>query len=423
MNLLTVSFGTNNSNAPTIDEKTLNKAQYVYFDTDNLFPQRMVALADNCPIHSAAIQKHAFFIAGDGVEFEDETKAEACEKYLKERLGDVRQFLSATAVDRAYFNGHNAAFQYTKGGELFKVKHVDFSTIRSGKTLKEGEPIDYWYSPDWKNATNKRSFTDKYINIKPQEFKSFRANEKKRGVMIMYSRTYKPSKLYYPEPEYLAAIKYIQTDIELSRYIDGLTKKGFRAGTHIHLYKEMDDEAAKEAEKDINAKFTGDGAPDIVLTFGGSPESAPAITNLPAFTNAEILTTVGKELDKKIDSAHPIPSMLYTSFETASGLDGQANAIKEVIEYYQNTAVRTHQAAIEETLNAILEQGGFDNRCMIKAVNPVSFMVDKSIMLRVLTSDEIRQEIGWEPMKDGKGETIPIQTNKIGESDGIRDQD
>ena len=413
MNLITVNFGSSVNNAPNVDENLLRKAEYVYFDTDNLFPQKLIRLADNCPIHSAAIFKHSQFITGDGLEWDEATDAEIerANNVLKEIFGDIHAFIKACALDRAYFNGHCAALQYARGGKLLKAEHVDFSNVRASKYLDEkGKlPNQYWYSHDWKEATGRRSYTGKYVPVEPKPYGNFFVERVKRKVLFIYDKQYKPSKIYYPEPEYLAGLKYIETEIKLSQYVDNLTTKGFRAGTHIHLYKEMDEDAAKATEKKINEKFAAEDAPDIILTYGGSPEANPTINQVPNFTNAEIITTVGRELDKKIDSAHPIPSMLYTSFETASGLDGQANAIREVLEYYQNTSVAPHQTAIENTINIILEQAGVSIKCKIKQANPVNFIVDKDIMLRVLTTDEIRNEIGWPNLEgEDRGQSIPI---------------
>lgn len=409
LNLLTVNFAESINNAPTVTEQQLRKADYVYFDTDNLFPQKLIRLADNCPIHSAAIMKHAFFVAGDGIEFEDASDGEiqTAMDALKELVGDEAQFRQDLATDQSYFNGHSVAFQYSRGRELLKVKHYDLSTLRAGKKLKDGKPTHYWYSSDWKEATNKRVFNGSREIYKPKDYESIDATEKRSGVMFLYSKGYKPGKQYYPEPNYLAAIKYVDTEIRLSQYIDNLTIKGFRAGTHIHLYKEMDEEQAKKAEEKINEKFTDQKAPDIVVTYGGDPSSPPTINQMPVFTNAEIITTVGNELDKKIDTAHAIPSMLYTSWKVNTGIDGMGKAVKETLEYYQNSVVAPQQRQLEKTLKRILSEAGIEIDLRIKPVNPIRQILDKDVMMNVLERNEIRQEMGWPELEGSRGTEIP----------------
>lgn len=412
LGMFSVSFGGNLNNAPLITEGTLRKADWVYFDRDNLFPQRLVRLADNCPIHSAAINKHAMFIAGDGLEFEDEERREEIEQVLTEKVGSIYEFVRRCAIDESMFDGHVAMFQYTNGRELLKVKHKDFSSIRAGKVLDKTTdlPERYWYSIDWTEATRRRGFAGKYINFEPKDFLNIDATPTRKGIMVKYAKKYKPTRIYYPEPSYISVLKYVETEINLGQYMRNLTIKGFRAGTHIHLFKELDGDEAIAAEKKVNDKFTGDVAPDIIVTFGGDPAAAPQINTMPNFTNAELVTVVSKELDKKIDSGHAIPSMLYTSFQTATGLDGQARAIREVLEYYQNSAVDPHQKSIENTLNLILSESGVDSKVKIRAVNPINFIVDKDVMLSTWTTDEVREEIGKQPFEDERGEVFPIQT-------------
>lgn len=411
LGMFSVTFSPDLDNAPLIDEGTLRKADWVYFDTDNLFPQRLVRLADNCPIHSAAINKHAMFIAGDGLEFEDEDQREQIEAVLAEKLGSTYEFIRRCAIDESMFDGHVAMFQYTNGRDLKKVKHTDFSAIRASKKLdrESALPEAYWYSIDWKEATTRRAFNGSLAPYKPQDYPNIETSEARKGVMVLYSKKYKPTKIYYPEPGYISVLKYVETEINLGQYMKNLTEKGFRAGTHMHLFKELDDKQAKVAEKKVNDKFTGPVAPDIIVTFGGDPQAAPVINSMPNFTNAELVAQVSKELDKKIDSGHSIPAMLYTSFQTSTGLDGQARAIREVLEYYQNSAVDPHQKSIERTLNFILKEAGIESTVKIRAVNPINFIVEKEIMLSTWTTDEIREETGRMPLEDeAEGMAFPI---------------
>jgi len=428
LNMFTVSFANGIDNAPTITEDLLRKFDWIYYDSDNLFPQRMVTLADNSPIHGAAIAKHAMFIGGDGLEFEDEATEEQALQYLEKVFGGktaLNLAIKGLAQDRAYFNGHTVALQYTRGRELLSAKHYDFTTIRVSRELDNGTPRYVYYSPDWEISTGRKSYGGKYVDYEPQKFKNFSAWQGRNGVMFIYDKQYKPSKRYYPEPEYIGGLKYVETECNLGQYVNRLVIKGFKGGTHIHLFKEFDDDQAKKVESAMNEKFTNEESPDIVLTYGGDPTSAPTINNIPNLTNSEILTTVGAELDKKIDLAHPIPSMLYTSFQTATGLDGQANAIKEVLEYYQNTAVRPQQEAIENTLNTILEMGGIQNTCRIKAANPITFIADKDIMLEVLKVNEIRQEMNWPRLEDNdpRGEVIPAEVKQQSNNTDVQRQD
>ena len=55
---------------PSVDSRKHRKKEYIYFGKDNLFPDYLIDLADNCSIHRALLETKSKFIAGEGFIFE-----------------------------------------------------------------------------------------------------------------------------------------------------------------------------------------------------------------------------------------------------------------------------------------------------------------------------------------------------------------
>ena len=63
---------TTKSVTPDVDVRRNRKKDYIYFGKDNLFPNYLIDLADNCSIHRALLETKSKFIAGEGFSFEGE---------------------------------------------------------------------------------------------------------------------------------------------------------------------------------------------------------------------------------------------------------------------------------------------------------------------------------------------------------------
>jgi len=164
------------SQSPMVDETIRNSLDYVYYDTDNLFPQKLIGYADNSATLLSAIQTRIKYTAGNGFRWDvlkpngdnDTQKEDQLSNIFGEMLGDVSasDFLHAVAFDRNMFTGMALQIPYNREGLPAGIIHTDLSAIRSGK-MSDGAVNTYWYSDDWGRATGKRTFNASEEWFKP----------------------------------------------------------------------------------------------------------------------------------------------------------------------------------------------------------------------------------------------------------------
>ncbi len=393
------------SQAPTISERVQKNKEYVFFDTDNLFPQRLIDIADNSAAHNTALTTIARHIAGDRLLFEGDG-VEGAERFLESITGGLMQFVNRTANDISYFNGYAWQPIYNRLGQFAHIKHSDFSTVRSGKIDPETNDVNGFYlSADWKIATKRRSFSGEFELYKPHFIFPFNFETgTAEGRQLIYRFGYKPSKIFYPEPDYLGALHWLEIDHSVAEFHDNNLKNGFAASAHIHVPTVKEDDEALALRRGIERDYAGSAsAGGIFVTMGGVDEEAPVINTVPQLNNTELLSQLHDKVNQEIVIAHNIPPMLI-GMQVSTGLQSEGLALKEALDLFHSGKIRPKQMWIENDLNKILELHGFSATVKIKRLDPIDFIPSDEILLETWTGNEIRELHGKEDLQDAEGQ-------------------
>jgi len=359
-----------------------------------MFPQKMVGLVDGSAIHSGLVETKAKFIAGEGLVFDGEN-ADAAEEWFDTRV-DIQELLENTGADMALLNGFNWEVIYDRGGSIDSITHKDITRIRSGELIK-GEVSHYYFSSDWLRATKKRNISedDDFAPVEIAAY-NFEAGDNKQ---LIYVKSYKQGKDFYPEPEYIGALNWIEVGGKISQFYSTNLDNGFSSSTHIHVFGKFDDEQEARLSQKLNENLTGvENGGELVVTTGTTEEGMPVITELPTFGNANVFNELARKTNEEIAAAHRVPLAL-TNMPFASGMQSEGLAIKESLQLFQNTVIRPKQQKIERAINKILKDVGLQATVEIKPLTPVNFVQSDAIKLATQTVDELRKEGGLEPLE------------------------
>lgn len=403
------------SKAPIINQNLHSQRPYVFFGRDNLFPQRLIALLDNSSTHAAIIDAKIKFIAGggwifDGEDAENDTARDVLSEVV---MGfDNGEYSDRLANDLALFEGYYLNVVWETGGAIAKAQHKDFTMIRSSKMNVETKRIDsWWISPDWAKATKKRNFEGVDKIYKPIEIPTydpdnitnagFSEDVADKG-QCWQIKSYKPSKIFYAEPMYLGALNWIDIEGKVPNLHISNLDNGMVGSQHIHLFEDLSDpNKRRDVENSINNKFAGTGnAGTIVVTWSTDKDLAPLINDLPNNNTHEMFGMLSARVNEQLVVAHRFPKVL-TGLETKTGLGGQALAIRESLEYLQNTVIAPYQKKITDPLNSILRTHGIDTKVNIAQLNPINILGDAGLIRETITVDEFRTKIqGMPPLED-----------------------
>ena len=395
---------TTKSVTPDVDVRKNKKKDYIFYGKDNLFPDYLIDLADNCSIHRALLETKAKFIAGEGFSFEgDENQISQAESFLE---GLKKDFLVKTAVDMAYFNGFYWQAKFVRGGDVAYLRNVDFSYVRSGKMDENGDISEYYFSPDWKFATKRNTFKPEDEVYRPKPIASWESSDRnlvrERGELVN-GMSYSPGKLFYAEPSYLGALNYIEISNQIAEFHKNNLDNGMVGSMHIHLFEDLSDgEKRRKVEKSINNKFSGsENAGKVVVTWSTNPDMKTMVESIPVNDSHEMFTLLNGKVSEEIIMAHRTP-MALAGIKVATGLQSDDTLSRSNMEYYQNTVIRPQQNVIEENLDKVLQRNGINVKTKIKPLKPIDILGSEELMSKVMTINEIRTNVlGIDALEEG----------------------
>lgn len=384
-------------------KETKNK-DWILYGEDNKYPDYLLELFNRSAKHNAILTGKVHYIVGNGFEVDKtglNVEAQAKFEDFLTKINpndDLNDLLDKIATDIEIFNGFAIEIIPTKGTVRSEFYHIDFNKIRVGKNRDK-----LYYSNDWNKSTQSLEKTGF------RELEVFNPNTK-RGVY--YWKKYRPGNTFYPIPEYIGAIPYIEMDFEISNFHLNNIKNGFVAGTLLNFANgepTLEDQARIEAK--IKSKFTGtDKAGQIVLTFSDGHEKAPSVSPLQPNNFDKLFDTLNKTVQQEIFTGHKVTSPMLFGVKTEGQLGGRTEIV-EAFELFQNGYISPKQKIIEDVFNYLFSLFGFEKRFRIAKTEPIGrFQFGEQTLVNVMTKDEIREKSGLPKL--GAGSSAEFRFSK-----------
>jgi hypothetical protein len=355
----------------------------------NRYPDYLLDLFNSSAKHHAIVKGKTDYIVGngigvreDGLNTENVARLNQLIKYPNGKE-DLNTLLYKMALDLEIFGGFALEIIGNQTHEkIAAIYHADFCKYRKAKDLD-----GYYYAEDWKKSQPEVEYIDAFDPMKVG------------GKSLLYIKSYHPQSQAYPLPGYLGCVPYIEMDKEIANFHLNSIKNGFMGGTMINFFNGQPTEEEQYAiERKLYDKFAGsDNANKLVLNFNDSKEQG-----------AEIIALNGNDFDKRFDvlndtvqqevfSGHRItdPQLFGINQE---GIFASRNQLRDGYELFQNTYVNGRQQFLEEVLNGLAGVQGFEQRLYIKTTEPIGVGFSEATRASVLTTDEIRIELGYEPL-------------------------
>lgn len=404
--------------APAVDRTVLDGKPYVYHNWDNLFPQEIREIVDNCGPLEACMTMLAEFIAGNGVQFLDKEgkPIEAAQAKFQEWMKETseEEFLASTAYDLAHglgmtWNVRRAA------GPIVRLDHMSRFNFRAAKTLNGKIPKMFW-SNDWAVATANET-DDRF---KPKEFPVFDfTGEKKSAEAIIYDRQYHPTEPVYGRLFWQGCRRACEVWIKVDEYNRTQLDTGFTPAVILGTRFDgtTDAELDKHDER-IEAAFTGAMGRGMLHFPMGLDEKEPFIQVLERGNHAGELDAMRDSSAEVIYNTFRIPAMLMT--EKKAGLTSQSEAISVRLQQFQRTLVASHQKFITRNLTKLMSLEGIDvwetKITQLELFDPAQ---SEAVMMASTLVDQARKQRGDDPHPDEKiGKMLLAQAAKLAADPG-----
>ena len=388
-------------------DDTANKI--VRYGKDNNFPQELIKAVQSSPIANACVETHAKFLYGDGLYFETPTGEETdFSKRLKEIFNE--SVYQRICYDMAYFESLGLIMKWDLNGYLKSVKSQDFSTIRLGIPNKDFEITFAKLSSNWQQETKDRRYKavpiDLYNDIETKakisnfSEQSLYEDFSKWNGTLKYIRRYKPGQVYYSQPKYASALKWIYADGQIQNFHANNVDNSFAPAFIVYVPYKLtgEDENGKDMKESLREyiadRLTGaDNGGKFAILDGSSKEGSIQIIPFSQSTSHEMYITLSNLIRDHIATAFQVPSILAGI--QVSGKLGTAKEIADSSIYYQNAVIKHDQNLLMYEMNSLAKlMDGYDGTTIsVSNSIPLAFVAES--FASAFTEEEIREAFGY----------------------------
>ena len=249
-NLEHIALGTHQMKSS--DEVVSNEG-FIQYGSDNLFPQYLIGLYQSSPTHTALVTSIAQMVYGDGFMPHD----------LDSRLAflswDMADQLRKCCVDYKIQGGYALEIEWSLDrSTIANVSHLPFENLRACEVNDEEKVTHYKYSANWADsaveAIDIHTFNPKYAKEFPTQ--------------VLYVKPFSPGSFYYPKPDYIGALNYVELEREIGIYHINNIHNGLSPSFSIHFKNGVPPIEERNAiRNEIESQMTGSkGAGKVWIT-------------------------------------------------------------------------------------------------------------------------------------------------------------
>lgn len=370
--------------------KVVNGKDYVMYGENNRYPDYLLEMYQRSAKHNAIVNGKVNYITGKGFTY-DATKVQGEQLAELNKLmdnpnpyDDLDDILYKTALDFEIFNGFALEIVWNLQGHISQIAHKNFGNIR-----RSAEGDKFWYADEWKEFGEPEGLCP-YEPFNP---------EKRLGKQLYYYCSYAPSVRYYPVPEYLGALAYIETDARIANYHVNNLRNGFLGGFLFNFNNGVpSDEEQREIKKQLLRQMKGDDGERIVVNFNDTQDTGLKIEPLNANDLDKQFNILNETIQTEIFVAHRVTSPMLFGVRTSGQLGGRSELI-EAYELFKAVYVNDRVQKLERVFNYLFSFNGLAV-LEIEPTDPITERLSENSLVQIMTKNELREKAGLPPIEE-----------------------
>ena len=309
-----------------------NRSGWIDYGQNNLFPQHLINLYQNSPIHNALVNSIAYMIEGQGT-------GTILDNALQGIAFDLK--LQGAFVAEVIWS-----MDFTR---VVQINHLPFENCRLAYDKEEDDITGIFYSKDWANTRSKRG--------KPEFIPAFNpsiAQEQPR--QVIYAHGMSAGSVYYPKPDYFGALNYVELSYQMGLYHVNNILNGLFPSFIINFLNGIPQKEEREAiRREWETRLSGaSNAGKFLMTFNEDPTRAPQIESFPLSDADKQYQFLSEETAKQIMVGHRVVSPLIHGIRDTTGFGSNKDEMLVGLEIFNSQVIRPYQRIIEEVFTPIL---------------------------------------------------------------------
>jgi hypothetical protein len=309
-----------------------NRSGWIDYGQNNLFPQHLINLYQNSPIHNALVNSISYMIEGQGT-------GTILDNALQGIAFDLK--LQGAFVAEVIWS-----MDFTR---VVQINHLPFENCRLAYDKEEDDITGIFYSKDWANTRSKRG--------KPEFIPAFNpsiAQEQPR--QVIYAHGMSAGSVYYPKPDYFGALNYVELSYQMGLYHVNNILNGLFPSFIINFLNGIPQKEEREAiRREWETRLSGaSNAGKFLMTFNEDPTRAPQIEAFPLSDADKQYQFLSEETAKQIMVGHRVVSPLIHGIRDTTGFGSNKDEMLVGLEIFNNQVIKPYQRIIERVFTPIL---------------------------------------------------------------------
>ena len=416
-NIININLET--STAPIVQESP--GRSWIEYGTDNwrnLYPQFLIDLYYSSSISSAIINATSEMIAGENLIIEDEEDRDLeatvkLKNFMNRANGNesLHEVIKKLAFDFKLQGGFALNIVWSKDRtQIAEIYHVGVEKLRCAKPDEMGRTPGYFISSDWSNIRQN----------KPYYVPAFNANDRTSANQIMYSGLYSPNMNAYYTPDYVSCNNWALIDSKVSEFHLNNISNGFAGSFLISFANGIPTmEERNQIERSLTDKFCSESnSGSFVLTFSDDKTRTPEVNPISTSDLDKQYLALQELLVQNILSGHRVTSKTLMGLDSTNGFSSNTDELINAANFYTQTVIKPFQDQIVKQLRKIFQINNMDMPVNFVQLKPITVQFDSKTLREVMTQDEIREELGLEPLGDEATVEQEVKFSKLGMIDG-----
>jgi hypothetical protein len=312
--------------------ETENRAGWINYGQNNLFPQHLITLYYNSPIHNALTNSIAYMIEGQGT-------GTILDNALQGIAFDLK--LQGSFCAEVIWS-----MDFTR---VVQINHLPFENCRLAYDKEEDDVTGIFYSKDWANIRSKKG--------KPEFIPAFNpsiAQEQPR--QVIYAHGMMAGSSYYAKPDYFGALNYVELSYQMGLYHVNNILNGLFPSFIINFLNGIPQKEERESiRREWETRLSGAAnAGKFLMTFNEDPSRAPQIQDFPLSDADKQYQFLSEETAKQIMVGHRVVSPLIHGIRDTTGFGSNKDEMVVGLEIFNNQVIKPYQRIIERVFTPIL---------------------------------------------------------------------
>ena len=317
---------------------------WVGYGEGNHFPQYLIELYNTSPVHGALVNSISFMIAGKEFTAPSQVTLREIQRLKLDKV------LHSTALDLKLQGGFYWEVIWSMDrSTIAQINHLPYENCRLACSDDNDDVTGVWYSRDWSDTRKKKN--------NPHYIPFFDINTKDENPkQVMFQHSMMVGSEYYPKPDYIGSINWIELTRQIGEYHVNNILNGFFPSLIASFNNGIPTlEEQRMIKQQLQLSIQGaENAGKVLTFFNEERDRGVEFTAFPISDSDKQYEFLSTESTNQILIAHRVTSPLLFGIRDGGGLGSNTDELKTSMYLFTKQVIEPFQRIICDGVDEIL---------------------------------------------------------------------